>query len=44
MNTVSIIIPAFREEKNISLVYLALKKILSSISEKYNYEIIFVND
>ncbi len=41
---ISIIIPAYKEEKNISLVYLASKKILSSISDKYNYEIIFIND
>lgn len=41
---VSIIIPAYREWKNISLVYEALRKILSSISGKYTYEIIFIND
>lgn len=41
---ISIIIPAYREWKNISLIYEALRKILSSISSKYNYEIIFVND
>lgn len=40
----SIIIPAYREWKNISLVYEALRKILSSISGKYTYEIIFIND
>lgn len=41
---VSVIIPAYREWKNISLVYEALRKILSSISGKYTYEIIFIND
>lgn len=41
---ISIIIPAYREGKNISLIYEALRKILSSISTKYMYEIIFVND
>lgn len=41
---VSIIIPAYREWKNISMVYEALRKILSSISGKYTYEIIFIND
>lgn len=44
MKNISLIIPAYREEKNISLIYWALKKILSSISDKYNYEIIFIND
>lgn len=44
MKNISIIIPAYREEWNIPLVYMALKKILSSISENYDYEIIFVND
>lgn len=41
---VSIIIPAYREWKNIPMVYEALRKILSSISGKYTYEIIFIND
>lgn len=44
MKKISIIIPAYREEKNISLVYMATKKIMSSIWEFYDYEIIFVND
>lgn len=42
--TISVIIPAYREWKNISLIYEALRKILSSISTKYTYEIIFIND
>lgn len=41
---ISIIIPAYREWKNISLIYNALKKILSNIIKKYDYEIIFIND
>lgn len=44
MKHISVVIPAYREEKNISLVYTVLKKILSSVSEKYTSEIIFVND
>lgn len=44
MKTISIIIPAYKEEQNIPLIYEALRKILSSISEKYENEIIFVND
>ncbi|MDD5213891.1 MAG: glycosyltransferase family 2 protein [Candidatus Gracilibacteria bacterium] len=41
---ISIVIPAYREEKNISLIYKEIKKIFSKISEKYNYEIIYIND
>jgi len=41
---ISIVIPAYREEKNIKLIYDELIKILSTIKDKYDYEIIFVND
>ena len=41
---ISIVIPAYREEKNIPLFYEELKEVLTSIKEKYDYEIIFVND
>ncbi len=41
---ISIVIPAYREEKNIPLIYIELKEILKTIEDKYNYEIIFVND
>ena len=41
---ISIVIPAYREEKNISLIYNELQSVLSKISHNYNYEIIFVND
>ncbi|MDD2907166.1 MAG: glycosyltransferase family 2 protein [Candidatus Gracilibacteria bacterium] len=44
MKKISIIIPAYREEKNIFLVYSAIRKILSSIGDNYDYEMIFVND
>lgn len=39
----SIVIPAYREEKNISYIYSELVPVLS-ILEWYDYEIIFVND
>ena len=41
---ISVVIPAYNEEKNIPLIYQELKKVLWTISEKYDYEIIFVND
>lgn len=41
---ISVVLPSYREEKNISLVYVELKKIFEKIAEKYDYEIIFVND
>jgi len=41
---ISVVIPAYREEKNIPLIYVELKTILKTIKEKYKYEIIFVND
>lgn len=41
---ISIVLPAYREEKNVSLVYAELVKNLEKISERYNFEIIFVND
>lgn len=41
---ISIVIPAYREEKNIPLIYDELKKILWKVQDKYDYEIIFIND
>jgi len=41
---ISIVIPAYREENNIPLIYIELKVILKTIQTKYNYEIIFIND
>jgi len=41
---ISIVIPAYREEENIPLIYEELQEILWEIKDKYDYEIIFVND
>lgn len=41
---ISIVIPSYREEKNVPLIYQELKDILSTVSGRYDYEIIFVND
>ncbi len=41
---ISVVLPSYREEKNVPLVYLELTKVLLKITDKYDYEIIFVND
>ena len=40
----SIVIPAYREERNISYIYSELRPILDSLHHDYHYEIIYVND
>ncbi|RJS59067.1 glycosyltransferase family 2 protein [Bacillus sp. PK3_68] len=42
MNTISIIIPAYNEEDNISLVYESIKKEFTKLA--YDFEICFIND
>ena len=44
MKLISIIIPAYNEEKNIRPVYQALKKVFRSLHDRYRFEIMFVND
>jgi glycosyltransferase involved in cell wall biosynthesis len=41
---ISIILPAYREEENISLIYHELTNILQTLASQYRYEIIYVND
>lgn len=41
---VSIIIPILNEENNIPLIYKGIVLVFHNLKEKYNYEIIFVND
>ena len=44
MKSISLIIPAYNEEKNIKPVYLEIKKVITPLTYKYNFEILFVND
>ncbi len=44
MKLVSIIIPAYNEEKNIRPVYEKLKEVIAPLNGKYVFEILFVND
>lgn len=39
MKLISIIIPAYNEEKNIPLVYAELKKIFQGFADKYTFEV-----
>ena len=41
---ISFVVPAYREEKNISLFYCEFKKTFTNLEKKYDYELIFVND
>lgn len=44
MQTISIIIPAHNEEKNIALIYAEISKIVDFFGDKYSWEIMFIND
>jgi dolichol-phosphate mannosyltransferase len=41
---ISIIVPIYNEAANIPGFFIALQKVLSGLAEKYDWEIIFVND
>jgi glycosyltransferase involved in cell wall biosynthesis len=43
MKKVSLVIPCYNEEKNILLMYEAIRKVMNDIG-KYNYEFIFVDN
>ncbi len=45
MKKISIIVPCYNEEEVINLFYKKINEVvLSKITEKYNYEILFVDD
>lgn len=41
---ISIIIPVYNEEKNISLIHDEIIKVWQGVKDEYNYEVIFVDD
>lgn len=44
MKKISIIVPAHNEEKNINLIYSKIRDVFSACADKYEFEIIFIND
>lgn len=44
MKSISIIIPAYNEEKNIPLIYGELQKVFKTLQNEYIFDVIFVND
>lgn len=44
MHLISIVLPAYREESSIHLIYKELVVVLEKLKRKYEFEIIFVND
>ena len=44
MKKISIITPVYNEEANVPVFYEQVKKVISPLSAKYDFEIIFVND
>lgn len=44
MKKISVIVPAYNEEEVIELFYSETKKVLDKIKDKYDYEMIFIDD
>ena len=44
MKLISIILPAYREESSIPLIYDEISPVLEKLKNRYEFEIIFVND
>lgn len=44
MKTICIIIPAYNEEKNVSALYTEIKKVVAPLEDRYQFELVYVND
>lgn len=44
MKKISIVIPAYNEEKNIPLIYGEIQKVFKTLQDKYIFDVLFVND
>ena len=44
MKTISIVIPCFNEEENINDMYNAINNLFNNELNKYNYELIFIDN
>lgn len=44
MEKISIVVPCYNEHEILNMFYEELMKIIYKIENKYNYEIIFIND
>lgn len=44
MKTISIMVPTYNEEENVNLMYKALKKLFQDELQKYQYEILFIDN
>lgn len=44
MKTISIVVPAYNEEDVIEIFYEETKKVLDEIKDKYDYEMVFIDD
>ncbi len=44
MKKISIIVPAYNEDKVLNMFYAEIKKVLDEIKNRYDYELIFIDD
>lgn len=44
LKKISLVIPAYREQQNLPLLYSELSLVLDTLQEKYEFEILFIND
>ncbi|MDD4606960.1 MAG: glycosyltransferase family 2 protein [Patescibacteria group bacterium] len=44
MQLISLVIPIYNEEQNVELIYQAIIQVFKNLQDKYQYEIIFIDD